>query len=459
MHFYLNRQKHSLTPPTGQSTLDLLRHHFRLFAVKEGCREGECGACTVLVGRVLRGQVRYRAMPSCMIPAGQLHGSHIVTMEGLNTPKRNPLQQAFVDQGASQCGFCTPGFILSLTAYFMSGSPLNLQGAMDALDGNICRCTGYASIKRAVEGTLKNCNIEDRSLTLEELSATGLIPSYIPETAQQLHALPPDDAQEQPYALPLAGGTDLMVQKGDSLQDTDLQFSIPESREIELRKEGLFLPAECTFEQLRENPLMNQRYPGLKESLGVVASSILRNRATLAGNVVNASPIADGAVLLLAWGAQILLESPTHQLRSLPLEDFFLDYKKLDLKDLEKVVGFSLPDVQSHWHFRKVSKRERLDIASCNSAIVFNLQEGCFQQIRLSFGGVAPVPFTARKTMAFLEGKKAVRESLKEAQEILQQEIHPIDDIRGSAAYKRKLAASLLEDHFQVLLEKEAGTL
>lgn len=455
MHFYLNRKAQHISPPPGLSTLDLLRKEFHLYAVKEGCREGECGACTVILGRIIGGTLQYRAMPSCMIPAGELQGCHIVTLEGLNTPELNPLQQAFVNQGASQCGFCTPGFLLSLTAYFMSGAPLSLHGAMDAVDGNICRCTGYASIKRAIEETLNQCHIKEQSLSLEELSELKLIPPYITSMASKLKALPKEALSEDASGTFLAGGTDLLVQQGDSLIDQPLQFILPESGEIEEKNGTLFIPAGCTFEQLRQNPLLNKRFPGLEESLGVVASRILRNRATLAGNVVNDSPIADGAILLLSWGALIHLEDVAKKQRSLPLENFFLDYKKLDLKEHERVTGFSLPEFRTHWHFRKVSKRERLDIASCNSAIAFNLKDRCFHRVRLSLGGVAPVPFTAVKTMAFLEGKKAGTGILDEAREILQQEIHPIDDIRGSAHYKRQLASALLEDHFQILLQRE----
>ena len=210
------------------------------------------------------------------------------------------------------------------------------------------------------------------------------------------------------------------------------------------------LPASATMEQLRQDPHLIDQFPGWREKLRVLASHILRHRATLGGNLVNASPIADCAVLLLALDAHIQLVSSQGARRRFPLRTFFQGYKTLDLNSDELVESLwvTKQDDPQLWNYAKVSKRERLDIASCNSAAVFTLDNGAFISVGLSLGGVAPVPFTARRTMAWLRGKALTQETFLGSLEILQAEISPIDDVRGSAEYKRRLASALMADHY-----------
>lgn len=444
----VNREEVILTQPGGKSLLDVLRNDLAVFGAKEGCREGECGACTVLIGREQQGRFFYRAVPSCLTPVGQVQNCHIVTVEGLDLGTANPFQQAMIDEGGSQCGFCTPGFIQAFTGYLLSTDSPEPEEAMNSLDGNICRCTGYQSIKRAVLTTLKP--LPESSLNVETLIDAKLIPPYFKEIPTRLKKLETDPVAEGTSREGLiAGGTDIMIQKGDSLADQDVPLIFP-GGEIELQKKTFRISAKTTMEELRLNEDLNRCYPGMKQAFTTVASHILRNRATLGGNVVNASPIADGAVLLLGLSAEVEIRKG-ETLRRIPLGDFFKGYKILDLEEGEILSGFLIPSERTHWHFRKVSKREKLDIASCNSALSLNLEKGKITSLQLAFGGVAPVPYLARKTMAFLEGQAPDRGLFDKAIETLSGEIAPIDDIRGSADYKRNLAAAILEDHFQEL--------
>lgn len=453
--FILNDKEMELRLSPGRSVLDLLRIDLGLYGTKEGCREGECGACTVILGRIPL--VDYRSMPSCLMPAGQLNNTHVVTIEGLQGERPNRLQQAFINQGATQCGFCTPGFILSLTGYLLAGRTVTLQDAVDALDGNLCRCTGYASICRAVAETVEP--LLGKVPSLQGLIELDLLPAYFATIPQRLDTLKRKSMADSPGLTverfegdgPLiAGGTDLYVQQADALDTSEPRFLIPESEPVRVAKGMIEIPASATMEQLRRDPHLINQFPRWREKLLVMASHILRHRATLGGNLVNASPIADGAVLLLALDAQIQLISSKGARRRLPLRAFFLGYKELDLNrdELVESLWVTKHDGAQLWNYAKVSKRKRLDIASCNSAAVFAVSNGAFASAGLALGGVAPIPFTARRTMAWLREKSLTRETFLGSMEVLQEEISPIDDVRGSAGYKRRLASALMADHY-----------
>ncbi|NDY70964.1 hypothetical protein DO021_05270 [Desulfobacter hydrogenophilus] len=453
--FILNDKEMEFSLSQGRSVLDLLRKDLRLYGTKEGCREGECGACTVILGR--NPSVAYRPMPSCLMSAGQLNNTHLVTIEGLQGERPNRLQQAFINQGATQCGFCTPGFIMSLTGYLLEGRTVTLQEAVDALDGNLCRCTGYGSIRRVVAETVTP--LLGTVPSLQELIELDLIPAYFAGIPQRLTTLRCKSLSDSPdltfdrsekNRLLIAGGTDLYVQRGDALNKSAPRFLIPESEPIRVTDGMIEIPASATMEQMRRDPHLIDQFPGWHEKLRVLASHILRNRATLGGNLVNASPIADGAVLLLALDAQIQLVSSQGFRRRLSLRAFFLGYKELDLKNDELVESLwvTKQDGPQLWNYAKVSKRERLDIASCNSAAVFKVNNGSFTFVGLALGGVAPIPFTARRTMAWLREKPLTMETFLGSLEVLQEEISPIDDVRGSADYKRRLASALMADHY-----------
>ena len=248
----------------------------------------------------------------------------------------------------------------------------------------------------------------------------------------------------------IAGGTDLYVQRGDALNKSEPRFLIPESEPIRVEEGMIEIPASATMEQLRRDPHLIDQFPGWREKMLVIGSHILRNRATLGGNLVNASPIADCAVLLLALDAQIQLVSSKGFRRRFPLREFFLGYKELDLKRDEIVESLLVTkhDGAQLWNYAKVSKRERLDIAGCNSATVFTVNKGAFASVGLALGGVAPIPFTARRTMEWLREKPLTKETFLGSMEVLQEEISPIDDVRGSAEYKRRLVSALMADHY-----------
>jgi len=495
--FILNDRDVMTTEPAGMLVLDYLRRREHLVGTKEGCKEGDCGACVVLVGELVgtsdtdprRGKVKYKPITSCLMPVGELHGKHLVTVEGLNMAQLTPVQQAIVDEGGSQCGFCTPGIVVSLTAYLMNaGSAIDDKGIKYALGGNLCRCTGYGSLKRA--GTVLIQQFGNGSTfasrtkakdVVAELIRAQAIPEYFKSIPPRLKKIPKPRLKNGKIPLlggarggiPLsggvrggffiAGGTDLYVQKGDTIPDTRvdvLSRSVgmhPEMKGIAIKNGKVRLGALTTFEEFADHPGIIKMIPSIKEYMHLNASWQIRNRATLGGNIVNASPIGDMTALLLALESTLVL-SDTDPLRgkngrkrrAVPMKSFFKGYKLLDKKPAEILteIIFPLPKAGTKVHFEKVSKRKTLDIASVTSAIKIRAPKGVIAEVELSMGGVAPVPLFMKNTCAFLKVKPVTRPTISDAIQVAMKEIVPISDIRGAAEYKRLLVRQLIIAHF-----------
>ncbi|MBT3194208.1 MAG: 2Fe-2S iron-sulfur cluster binding domain-containing protein, partial [Verrucomicrobia bacterium] len=395
IRFVLNRSEVTTDAAAGAVLLDVLRGEFGLHATKEGCREGDCGACSVLVGQRYPDGVRYRTAGSCLLPVGALQGVHIVTLEGLNEGELSLVQQAIVDEGATQCGFCTPGIIIALTGFLLSSDALSLDDAYAAVEGNICRCTGYTSVRRAVQRLVERIALQEGNgvFRVEALVAAGQLPSYFLEVSEWLDGLPavssPDAAEG--VAVTVAGGTDLFVQQAAALRSRPLRFigDEPEWRGIERRDDHIAIGAAVTVEELKQSPIMRCIFPVWDRALQLVSSTLIRNRATVGGNIVNASPIGDLTILLLAMDAALRIFSPKGE-RCVSLDGFYQGYKQFDLREGEWIGEVILPEppAEEVLSFEKVSRREHLDIASVNTAMSIEVSEGCISKARLSAGGV-----------------------------------------------------------------------
>jgi xanthine dehydrogenase small subunit len=455
--FILNDTEVRSSLPAGTVLLDLIRRDRRLTGTREGCREGDCGACTVLLGSREQGRLRYRAVVSCLLPLGEAAGRHVVTIEGLNGRDLTPIQQAIVSEGASQCGFCTPGIVVSLTAFLLNSRELQSDEAVTAIEGNVCRCTGYTSIRRALERLLRGLRAPllaapDRRQALVEL---GVLPGYFAGILPRLLALgeakPGARQAKKTDAVVLGGGTDLYVQRGDELLDRELLFISRQAgySGIWPAPDRLFIGSATTVEDMRNSPLLQVVLPDLARHLLSVSSSQIRNRASIGGNIVNASPIGDLSVIFLALDARVALFGPKGN-RELPLRDFFLGYKNLAMQKNEIMVWVSIQVPENGWlfNFEKVSRRCRQDIASANSAIGLQMARERIAVAHVAAGGVAPVPLYLKESSAFLAGKEVspglVRELILKAEN----EIAPISDVRGSASYKRSLLRRFLSAHF-----------
>lgn len=498
IHFILNREDvHSSLPP-ATAALDYIRREKRLTGTKEACREGDCGACTILLGELKGNQVEYRPVCSCLLPLGDLAGKHLITIEGLNPEENekgrvlNPIQKALADKGAIQCGFCTPGFVMAITGYFLNHPQLDYREAMNSVDGNICRCTGYISIKRALASLIEEFAplLKAPGDHLTKLVDLGLIPRYLLTMTDRLSRLDKNHQRETAAgkikpAVVVAGGTDLLVQQPELLINKNIEF-ISGNREmagIFRQQDRIYIGAGVTAGELMESALLREIFPSIPDYLQLVSSTLIRNRATVGGNILNASPIGDLSVMLLALDASLTLKPNSGESRKLLLRDFFLDYKKVALHDNELIqqIDFAVygkNDLQRAavvaggvkasdrrqpagqaldarqpllFNFEKVSRRRHLDIAAVNSAISVKSNGRVLNEVHLSAGGVAPVPFYLSRSSKFLKGKQLSEELLAELLNICVEEISPITDVRGTAQYKRLLLEQLILAHFLVL--------
>ncbi len=449
--FILNDKLIQTEEPAGSLLLDFIRYKAHLMGTKAGCREGDCGACTVLEGVLENGEVRYKSILSCLTPLGNVQGKHIVTIEGLQKEKMSPVQQAIIENAATQCGFCTPGFIMSLTAHSLAPEKSSPEKVVDAISGNICRCTGYRSIKQAATDIATVLAKKDKKDPLGWLIKEAFLPEYFRDIASRLKEIQPAVPQETKEGKWVGGGTDLFVQQPDALRTRPLLFLKKEKDLQQIKREGdtIRIGAAVTAGDIMQNTIMQQYFPQIKTYFKLISSEPVRNMGTVAGNIVNASPIADLTIFFLALDAELVLQAKTGTERKVPLRKFYTGYKQLVLTPDEKIteIRFSLPR-NVHFNFEKVSKRQHLDIASVNSAILIEKEGNIMTKVHLSAGGVYPWPFYAEKTSTFLTGKELSVDGIFEAVEILLSEIAPISDVRGSKAYKSLLLRQLFLTHF-----------
>ena len=454
MEFILNNETIETTLPPGMVLADFIRYQQALTGTKLGCREGDCGACTVLVGQLENQSVRYESMTSCLLPLANVAGKHVVTVEGLNLKQLNVVQQAITDEGGTQCGFCTPGFVVSLCGYALSNNNSYEAGVL-AVAGNICRCTGYKSIERAIQRLADNLTLLESDKRLDWLIEQQYIPAYFKQIQARLEAYqPPSESHknDDEHTVYIGGGTDLYVQRPSAMYQSSLEATLDRSdlSGIWQRGQCLHIGASTTTEALQNYPAFKALDADMAQHFKLISSLQIRNMATVAGNLVNASPIGDLSILFLALNAQIVLNEGG-ALRTIPLHRFFKSYKNIDKSATEFVQEINVEFQQGHFlfNFEKVCKRTYLDIASVNTAASMTLDTaGQIQKAFISAGGLAPVPKFLIQTSEFLSDKIPSLSLLDEAIEIAQSEVAPIADVRGSIAYKRLLLKQLMKAHF-----------
>jgi xanthine dehydrogenase small subunit len=431
--------------------LDFIRDNEGLKGTKIGCREGDCGACTVLLGTLDKEGVSYKSVTSCITPLGSAHGKHVLTIEGVNLKKNlNFIQESIAEHHATQCGFCTPGFVISLSGYVFNFHGNSEHNAHDAVSGNICRCTGYKAIEKAIgriETKLHAANLDDKLLWMIK---EGFIPDYFKDIPRKLKDL--DIVELDGDGSLVANGTDLYVRFADKLSTENVKL-IGDNflfKGINFGSEHCTIGASTTVSELMESSELNSIFPKLKLFFKLISSQQIRNMGTVAGNIVNASPIADLTLFFLVLDSKLKIRNSNGKEREISLSDFHHGYKKYDLKENEIVVSisFQIPNSDFHFNFEKISKRTHLDIASVNTACAISVKNDVIINANISIGGVAPIPKLLVSTADFLRGREIDATSIIDAEKLLQKEINPIDDIRGSSEYKRLLARQLFFAHF-----------
>lgn len=456
--FLLNGQKHTAVAATPTVTLlDHLREACSLKGTKEGCAEGDCGACTVAVGEAIDGRMNYRAINACIAFLPALAGKSVVTVEGLEASDGtlHPCQRALADLHGTQCGFCTPGFVMSLYVSYREGCAGNTSVTNDLLAGNLCRCTGYGPIiaaaghmrllprpdwddERVGREAEMLSRMEDGPATLT--TAQGVF--HAPRTAADLAGL----CVAHPDATILGGGTDAGLWVTKQLRELPVIIhtgSVAELRRITIAGDVLTIGAAATYADAWA-PLA-RHHADLGELIRRIGSVQIRNAGTIGGNIANGSPIGDMAPALMALGARLNLCHGVKR-RSLPLEDFFIAYGKQDRAPGEFIESIEVPIGQPREQLKcyKVAKRFDQDISAVCGCFNINVERGKVRSARIAFGGMAGTPKRARSVEASLIGKPWTQAGIADARAAFTDDFQPISDMRASARYRLLTAQNLL---------------
>ncbi len=451
--FLLNGTPVRLTGESPTRTLlDWLRETRGLKGTKEGCNEGDCGACTVIVTDA----DGPKSVNACILFLPQVHGKAVRTVEGLTGPQgeMHPVQQAMVDHHGSQCGFCTPGFVMSMAAAHATGR----RDHDDVLAGNLCRCTGYAPILRAAEAAatrpVPDWMTEDPSFFSDQISpgesaqqTGGGAPPLLPRSADALAAA----CLAHPDATLIAGATDVGLWITKQLRDLSPVIflnSVADLQKIEHRDESIRIGAGVTVEALRL--AMQDPHPSLAELLRRYASVQVRNSATIGGNIANGSPIGDGPPALIALGARLHLRRGDDR-REMPLEAFFLDYRKQDRRPGEFVEAVTIPAAAPAFRVYKLSKRFDQDISAVCGGFNLTVTGGRIAAARIAFGGMAGIPKRAAHAEAALLDQPWTEATIRAAMAAMAEDFQPLADMRASAGYRMRTAQNMLLRYFHDL--------
>lgn len=444
------------------TVLNYLRYDQALTGTKEGCAEGDCGACTVVLGELVNGKLRYQAVNACIQFLPTLDGKELITVEDLKEKdgSLHPVQQAMVEANGTQCGFCTPGFVMSLFAEMHSNPQTDRFHINDVLAGNLCRCTGYGTIVEAAvsvaESSPKDKFHAMEADTIAQLAAlekeAGLQLAwqgrtyFSPKTTGELVEI----LSRYPEATLLAGATDVglwVTKQHRDLATVIYLGQIRELKTIDRQQDGMKIGAGVTYSDAWA-PLA-ELYPDFGELIRRIASTQIRNSGTIGGNIANGSPIGDTPPALIALEAQLHLRSKDGR-RAIPLEDYFIDYGKQDLKPGEFVeaVTLPLPKAEAKFATYKISKRFDQDISAVCAAFNLTLAGNIVEDIRICYGGMAATPKRARKTEEAIIGQAWNEATILSAVACMAEDYQPLSDMRASNSYRMLAAQNLLRKFY-----------
>ena len=442
---------------TNVSVLNYLRIDKRLTGTKEGCASGDCGACTAIIAELKNNKLEYKAINTCIMFLYSLHGKQLITVEHLSNSKLHPVQQSMVDNHGSQCGFCTPGFVMSMFGMYKDKVKPSNQNIDEYLAGNLCRCTGYNSIKKAAKKMYsygrkdKFSKNENKIIKLlKKIKHNDVLISkndnkfYIPINLKNLIQYTQNNKQ---YKF-VTGGTDIALEvtkKNNNINSLIYLGNNKDLNYIKIKENYINIGSATPINKII--PILKKYYPSFADMFDRYGSTQIRNVASIGGNLGSASPIGDSLPALLALNAKLILQSKNQRL--LDIKDFFKAYRKTALKNKEFIKEIRIPILKSHiFKCYKISKRIDDDISSLFVAYLMKLKNNIIKDINIAYGGMDSIPNFAFKTQKYLIGKEFNLKNIDKSKQMIEKDFTPLTDVRASSTYRKLVSKNLMDRLF-----------
>ena len=456
---YENKLIELENPDPNQTILSFIRDRLKKTGTKEGCAEGGCGACTIVLGELENKKIKYKAINSCISFTPTLHGKQLIVVENLVSKNGtyHPVQEAMAKYHASQCGFCTPGFVMSIFAMSKNKKNNNKDDIKDAISGNLCRCTGYRPIIDAAKNIKKKYSDEFYKNSKKTINLLKKIHSksiiienknkkyFAPKTINELRTV----IQKNPDSDFLSGGTDLSLKVTKDRQEIKKIINLNNIKElnfIKIKNNEIIFGSTTPLIQVEKFIL--KYYPDFNNILRRYGSVQIRNVGTIGGNIATASPIGDTLPLLLSLNAKIIIQTKKGN-KQILLNNFFIKYRKTKLKKGEFIKSIIIPIYKNH-NFKayKISKRFDDDISSVCASFNFKIKDQRIQDVAIAYGGMAEIPKRAKNCENFLKNSKFSEDIFEKAKDLLKRDFNPISDMRASKQYRLEVAENLLIKFF-----------
>ena len=456
---YENKLIELENPDPNQTILSFIRDRLKKTGTKEGCAEGGCGACTIVLGELENKKIKYKAINSCISFTPTLHGKQLIVVENLVSQdgSYHPVQEAMAKYHASQCGFCTPGFVMSIFAMSKNKKNNNNDDIKDAISGNLCRCTGYRPIIDAAKNIKKKYSDEFYKNSKKTINLLKKIHSksiiienknkkyFAPKTINELRTV----IQKNPDSDFLSGGTDLSLKVTKDRQEIKKIINLNNIKELNfIKTKNNEIIFGSTTPLIQVEKFILKYYPDFNNILRRYGSVQIRNVGTIGGNIATASPIGDTLPLLLSLNAKIIIQTKKGN-KQILLNNFFIKYRKTKLKKGEFIKSIIIPIYKNH-NFKayKISKRFDDDISSVCASFNFKIKDQRIQDVAIAYGGMAEIPKRAKNCENFLKNSKFSEDIFEKAKDLLKRDFNPISDMRASKQYRLEVAENLLIKFF-----------